>query len=44
VSRRIVRLPLFNDLTEDQQARVVEALLRFDQTQPVRESAMALTR
>src|SRR6476646_6718738 len=44
MSQRIVRLPLFNDLAEDQQARVVDALLRFYQTQPGRKSAMALTR
>jgi dTDP-4-amino-4,6-dideoxygalactose transaminase len=44
VSQRIVRLPLFNDLAEDQQVRVVEALCRFYKTPPVGRSVMALSR
>ena len=44
VSQRIVRLPLFNDLAEDQQVRVVDALSRFYKTQPVGRSVMALPR
>jgi len=44
VSRRIIRLPLFNDLGEDQQSRVVDALVGFYQNQPGRRSVMAVTR
>ena len=44
VSRRIIRLPLFNDLGEDQQSRVVDALVAFYQSQPGRRSVMAVTR
>jgi dTDP-4-amino-4,6-dideoxygalactose transaminase len=43
VSQRIVRLPMFNDLAEDQQVRVVNALSRFYKTQPVGRSVMALS-
>jgi dTDP-4-amino-4,6-dideoxygalactose transaminase len=43
VSQRIVRLPLFNDLAENQQMRVVDALSRFYETQPVGRSVMALS-
>jgi dTDP-4-amino-4,6-dideoxygalactose transaminase len=41
VSQRLVRLPLFNDLAEEQQTRVVDALLQFYQTQRTVRSAVS---
>jgi dTDP-4-amino-4,6-dideoxygalactose transaminase len=42
VSRRIVRLPLFNDLGEAQQTRVVDAVLGFYNSKSVSRSASLL--
>ena len=39
VSERIVRLPLFNDLGEDQQERVVDTLLGFYKTQSAKAAS-----